>query len=129
MAVVRWTFYDPVDDVTYELDLNPHTGGDPQYRKSLTHESTAAPGGLQLLFEGADEPQQLSWDGAIVEAGHHAALRTWWDKRRQILLTNDLGEQFWIYIKSYEPKRKRSALNPYRRDYSMTAVILNWSWS
>jgi hypothetical protein len=126
--VVRWTFYDPVDLETYTLHLNPREGGNPQHRKRINYQNTSAPGGMTLIFEGQDEVRELTWDGVILEQAHYDALYAWWDKRRQILLTDDLGRQYWIYIISFEPKRVRAAHHPNKHEYSMKALILDWQY-
>lgn len=126
MSVIRWTIHDPVELETYEFHLNPREGGSPQYGKRFTYQNTSAPGGLTLIFEGQDEVQELSWDGVILEQEHYDKLLEWWDKRRQLLLTDDLGREMWIYIQSFQPKRVRSALHPWKHTYSCKAVILSW---
>lgn len=127
MSVVRWTLYDPVELLTYTFHLNPNDGGSPQFAKRINFQNTSAPGGLTLIFEGQDEVQEISWEGTILEQAHYDALRSWWAKRRQLLLTDDLGRQFWVYLQTFAPKRVRAATRPWKHTYSMKAVILDWA--
>lgn len=126
MPVVRWTFYDPILLETWTFDINPNTGGSPSFEKKINYESTTAPDGKTLIYEGTDEVQTIEWSGVILSQGHYETYIDWWQKRRQILLTDDLGRQFWIYIKTFTPKRVRSALYPWKHDYDVRAVILDW---
>lgn len=124
--VVRWTFYDPVDAETYELELNPNSGGSPTYKKTMTYANTSAPNGKTVVFEGQDEARMLEWSGAILTQTHYDKYVEWWEKRRQIQVTDDLGRQFWVYIVSFTPKRGRSYQHPWKHDFDVSAVILDW---
>lgn len=122
----RWLFYDPVEDETYTFEINPNDGGSPQFAKKITDQSTVAPGGKTLLFEGADEVQTLEFSGVILEQTQYDAFRLWWAKRRQIKVTDDLEREYWVYIKTFAPKRERAIHHPWKHSYSVTAVILDW---
>lgn len=124
--VVRWTFEDPVEGETYVFHINPREGGSPSYDKTITEQNTTAPDGKTLLFEGQDQVQTLEWSGAILEQAHYDAYITWWRKRRQIKLTDDLGREYWIYITSFKPSRKRSRERAWRHDFTFSAIILDW---
>lgn len=125
MAVVRWNFYDGVLSTTYTFPINPNAGGSPAYRKRITEETTSAPAAKTLLFEGNDEVQQIEFSGTILDQAHYDTFVTWFKKRRQIRITDDLGRQFWVYIKEFVPTRVRSAGAPYKHTYTCTAVILS----
>lgn len=126
MNVVRWTFYDPTVPVTYTFEINPDTGGSPGYAKTLTSQSTVAPGGKALVFEGADEVPSFEFSGTILTEAHFNAFTEWFDKRRQIQVTDDLGRQHWIYIATFKPVRERAVHHPWKHSYTITAVILDW---
>ena len=127
MPVVRWTLYDPIDLVTYTFAKNPTSGGSPQGKKRINYQNTSAPGGRTLIYEGQDEVMQIPWEGTLLTEAEYNALWTWWDKRRQLRLTDDLGRQFWIYIQSFEPRRVLAATAPWKHTYSIQAVVLDWS--
>jgi hypothetical protein len=124
--VVRWQFFDPVASETYVFALNPNEGGSPSYDKTITQQSTSAPDGKTLLFEGQDQVQTLEWSGAILEQAHHEKYVEWFQKRRQIRVTDDLGRVMWIYITSYKPTRLRTVEKPWRHNFDVSAIILNW---
>lgn len=124
--VVRWTFYDPIEVETYTFEINPNEGGSPSYKKTVGNQSTSAPDGKTLLFEGQDEVQTLQWSGVILTQAHYDKYVEWWQKRRQIRLTDDLGRQYWIYLTSFEPTRRRAATRPWKHDFNATATILDW---
>lgn len=126
MAVVRWKFYDGSTAEEHTFEINPNAGGSLEYEKNLIEQNTCAPGGRTLIFEGADNPPKLEFSGPILTESQHVAFLYWWNKRRQIRITDDLGREYWVYITSYKPVRKRSYLYPWRHDYTMTCTVLSW---
>lgn len=121
----RWTLTDPTDDTSYTFEINPNDGGSPAHKKNFKSQGTTAPAGRTLLFEGADDPQQLQFKGTVLSQAQYEAMVLWWSKRYQITLTDDLGRSFPIYITEFTPERKRSRSHPWRHDYTVTALILD----
>lgn len=126
MARIAWEFYDPVEDETYYLEINPNEGGYPSRSKNIIYESTAAPNGQTLAYEGRETPAAISFSGTILTESHFNALNNWYLKSNQIRLTDDLGRIFWIYIKSFNPQRVRSVSYPWRHTYTIEAIVLDW---
>lgn len=127
MPVVKWRFDDLVTSESYVFDVNPNAGGDPQYKKTIVQQNTVAPNGKTILSEGADAPLTLSWNGTIVDIAQHQVFITWWTKRYQVQLTDDLGRVFMIYIQNYAPTRARSATRAYKNTYQIDAVVVSWT--
>lgn len=123
---VAWNFFDPATLVTYTFTVNPNEGGTPTYKKNLTSTPTAAPGGVTLRFEGADEPLMFSWSGFVLTKEQLDAYIEWFNKRRQIRLTDDLGRVHYIYITKFTPKRERAFHSPWKFSYTCEAVALDW---
>lgn len=126
MAVVRWTFYDPGTDETWQVPLNPSDGGSPGYKRNFTYQNTSAPDGKTLVFEGRADPQTLEFSGTLLTEAHLATFVEWWEKRNQILITDDLFRQFWVVIEEFSPKRKRAIHYPWRHEYTVKATIVDW---
>lgn len=127
MAVVqRWRFDDLVTHETYEFEINPKEGGSPSYKKHINYQNTCAPNGKTLVFEGHDEPQVLTFTGTILTQTLYDAMVTWFSKRHQIKVTDDLGRSFMIYIMSFEPKRERSFHYPWKHSYQVSYIVLDW---
>ena len=125
--VVKWEFYDPIVLETYTFHINPNSGGSPAYRKNIAYQNTSAPDGKVLIFEGKDHPGEMEFSGVILEEAQLTAFQTWWQKRRQVRLTDDLGREYWIYITELETTRRWSLHYPWRHDYSVKATILDWT--
>lgn len=123
-AVVKWSFYDGT--TTYTFEINPSDGGSPSRKKSITYKSTAAPDGKTLIFEGRDQPITVSFSGTLLTQAQYDAFETWFDKRQQVRITDDLGRQYWIYIESFDPKRVRARSHPWKHTYSIEATVLDW---
>lgn len=124
--VVKWKFEDPVELETYIFEISPNDGGSPAYTKNIMSQNTVAPGGKTLLFEGADAVSEMNFSGILLSEEQYDAFATWWAKRRQIKVTDDLGREYWIYITKFEPKRVRARSHPWKHTYSITATILDW---
>lgn len=123
--VVRWTLHDPVLSETWEMQVNPNDGGTPDNGKTVNYSNTAAPDGKTLVYEGRDAVQTLDWTGIILTQEHYDTYIYWFAKRRQLLLTDDLGRETWIYLTKLTPKRKRATGIPWKHDYTVNAIVLD----
>lgn len=124
--VVKWKFDDPVTSASYTFDINPVAGGSPNYTKKFNYTNTAAPNGKVLVFEGQDDVQKIDFNGTILEQAQYDAFVTWWRKRYQIKVTDDLLREFMIVIESFEPTRVRARSHPWKHTYNVKATILDW---
>lgn len=125
--VNRWTFEDPNTLETYTFAINPNEGGSPQYSKKFEYRNTSAPDGKVIVFEGRDDPQTIEFSGTLLTQAQYDAFVTWWDKRYQVKITDDLGREFWIEIESFSPKRERAVHYPYKHSYTIKAIIVDWA--
>ncbi len=124
--VVKWTFHDPSMDETYTFEINPNDDGLPGYRKNFTYLLTSAPGGRVLMTEGREEARQGSFAGVSLSEEQHLEFIHWFEKRNQIEVTDDLHRTFKIVITAYEPKRRWTRSHPYRHDYTVNYVVVDW---
>lgn len=111
---------------TYTFEVNPREGGSPPYSKNINYQSTTAPDGKTLVYEGQDEVQEIEWQGVILSQDQYNNLKYWYDKRHQVKLTDDLNREMYIYIHSFEPTRRRSTNYDWSHEYTMKATILSW---
>ena len=125
--MAKWVFTDPVDSTSYTFDINPNQGGSPSWSKSITYENTSAPDGKTLMFEGRDEVKSLSFSGTILEEEQYDAMIEWFGKRHAIMMTDDLGRTFNIYITGFNPTRERAVHYPWKHSYEVNYTILDWS--
>lgn len=126
MAVVRWVFDDPNTLESWTFAVNPSQGGSPSYDKNLGYQNTSAPDGKVISFEGRDNPQPFEFSGTLFTEDEYNTFVTWWNKRYQIQVTDDLGRTFTIEIKSFRPTRRRAIQHPWKHDYEVSATIVNW---
>lgn len=124
MARVAWTLYDYDTAESYDLAINPASGGSPSYAKSFTVTNTTAPGGKALIFEGQDEVPQISVSGVLLTEDLYNKFVTWWNKRNLLRITDDLGRNFDIYITSFRPERVRSVTHPWRHNYTLDYIVV-----
>lgn len=126
MAVVRWTLFDPVLNTTLTFPMNPNEGSLPQREKNFTMEHTTAPDGKFIAFEGAEAPVNFNFSGTLLDQDGYTFMVTWFNKKYQLRLTDDLGNQYWVYLKRFSPKRKRAVHSPWAFEYDAEGVIINW---
>lgn len=123
--MAKWTFTDTVVPISYTFEINPVDGGIPVFKKNVSTQNTLAPGGKVLLFEGQDQPQTVTWTGTLLTQTQYEAFVTWFQKRHQILVTDDRGVQMWVYITDFAPKRERAIHHQYKMSYTITAIVLD----
>lgn len=126
MPVVRWRFDDPVDLTSYTFAINPNEGGSPGFQKNFQYMTTAAEDGQTLVFEGRDQVQRIQFSGTLFTEAEHDAFVTWFNKRYQVQITDDLGREFSIVIESFIPKRVRARAFPWKHTYEVSAVVVDW---
>ena len=124
MSVVRWTLWDPVLGTTLTFPINPAESFLPHREKEFTLQTTTQ--GKLLAFEGNEKAQEFNFSGTFLDQNSYNFMVNWFNKRYQLRLTDDLGNQFWIYLKSFSPKRKRSSNYKWAFTYDATAVLMDW---
>jgi hypothetical protein len=127
MARIAWVFTDLVTAETYSLPINPNDGGSPSYKKNIVYQNTAAPDGNVLMFEGRDDPKTSSFKGVLLTEDQYNTFVEWFEKRHQIQITDDLGRTFVCYITSFDPTRRRSAIHPWKHEYTCEYTIIDWA--
>lgn len=127
MPVHRWTMWDPESDTTLTFPMNPVEGSLPSFEANITQHPTVAPDGMVLLFEGRDAAQTFPFSGWVLTQTHYQFLVNWFRLKRQVRVTDDLGNQFWLYLTKFTPTRKRSINFDWLIEYDAEAIILDWS--
>lgn len=123
--VLRWTLYDPNTSATVTFGMNPDAGGTPAYRKNITYQPTAAPYGKTLAFQGRDEAQTLDISGTLLTEDAYEFFVAWYEVQNQMLLTDDLGRQFWVLLIEFTATRVRAVHYPWKHTYNAKALIVD----
>lgn len=122
---MRWRFDDPTDNSFYVFEISAREGGSPSYAKQVSSKSTSGPGGAVIIAEGRDQPQDFTFSGTLLTQEHFDAMVTWFSKRHAVLLTDDLGREFRIYLTEFTPTRKRAAQALFKHDYTCKALVVS----
>src|SRR4051794_22423958 len=122
----RFTIYDPTTDTTSTFPINPVEGALPSYERKVSSAATAAPDGQNLIFEGEPDPQTLPFTGSLLYEEHHTFWRELLTVKHQVLLTDDLGNQWWVIFTKFAPKRKNRHSHPWAATFDAEAMILDW---
>lgn len=125
MAHVAWTLTDNSTGVAevYEFPINPSEFKPPGRRANITQESTTAPNGQAIVFQGRDQTRTGTMNGAVIQEQHYTDLKYWFDKWTPLVLTDDLGQSWNIVIQEASWDRLRRAQHPWRHDYSVTFLV------
>jgi hypothetical protein len=83
---------------------------------------TSPQGGL-VTFQGRDNPVRLQFSGIVNSETFYNELRTQLDKYYPLELTDDQGSSWSVIIESYDMERLNRALNLWRYDYNVTALV------
>lgn len=125
---VKWFFTDPVTDSVYTFGVNPNQDQQGPYQKNLQYEAILIPGGLPLLYEGADTPTTMILQGTILAMSQQLAFVEWYQKRYPVYLTDDKGYVRYIYITNLQFTRTPVSLYPWKSVWQMTAYVLTESF-
>lgn len=125
-SVTRWTFEDLTTSETYIFPINPVDATIPSITKTLVYSNTSAPNGKAIAFEGRDEVQKGSFTGKILSEQQYNDFETWANKRHQLIMTDDLGRAYSIYITDISFKRLRRSSNFWLHDYTVNFIIVDW---
>lgn len=126
MALVRWRFDDTTDSTFAVFEVNPNADGSPVRSRTLTAHNTLAVGGKDLIFEGSQDPLQITFSGLILSTTMLDMLTLWFGKRHQIQLTDDLGRVQFVMITKFTPKRVRASKNFWKHSYDCSATVVDW---
>lgn len=120
-----WSIYDPNEDLTYELEINPESMKVSQAR-TLTTTTTAT--GRPIVFEGRRQPKKLTVRGRTKTVFGLEVIRHLSYLKHQLRVTDHNGAVHWVFFNSVEMERElqRSAEWRYMHTYTIEMTILNW---
>ena len=118
---IAWKFFDGVN--VYNLQINPDSASMPVKKRRISHQPTCA--GRIVTYEGRPETQSFNFSGVILSEEQFRLLSSWVRKSKQVQITDDLGKTYWVYFKTFEPKRKRNNSYDWYMDYAISGVVLD----
>ena len=118
---VAWIFTDNLG--SYELEVNPNEASVPTKKRNFAYQATCA--GQQVIYEGRQSPGDFSFSGVILSEEQLTKFEEWFAKRKQIRIADDLDNKYWVYLKSFSPKRVKHREYPFFFEYSASAVTLD----
>lgn len=121
---VPWTFQGYASEDVYEFAINPLDCSIPSLQKNISTQNTAA--GALLFFEGRPTVPSMSFSGTILHEAHYTAMKTWSGTDKQVAVIDDLGRKYWVYIKNFSPTRQYHPEYPWRHEFNVEAVVLDW---
>lgn len=122
-GAVRWQFYDPVEDETWTMPINPDSMTSPLRVRARS--ALHAHGGELVVSDG--DPGAHAWDfgGVIRTKAHHDALIDWATRDRAIDVTDHLERTFRVVVTACEiADRRPTPRTQWRLRYVMRTLIL-----
>lgn len=123
--MARWTIYDPVTTTTWTFAMSPSEGGPAGREKPFSYIATTASDGTPIFYGTQEKPREFAFKGVILTRAERDIFNTWFSKTRQLLLTDDLGESYWVYFDKFAPTRKRVANRELKLEYDMHAYVVD----
>ena len=118
---ISWNFFDGAN--SYDLPVNPDSAKMPSVKKQTTTKATAA--GRQVIYQGKFSVPEFDFSGVILKEDELRSFEEWVDKRKQIRITDDLGMKYWVYFKTFSPKREKNNTYKWYHTYSVSGVLLD----
>lgn len=124
MAKWKITDYSTGSAVEWTFPVNPNVMKPPNRKATFKQETATAPTGGTILFQGRDSTRDISFGGVVNTQTFYNELRAQLDKYNALEITDDQGSTFNIVVKNYTMTRVRRALNQWRYDYEVKAIIV-----
>lgn len=124
MAQWSLTDYSSGTASEYVFPVNPNQFKAPGREATFKNETATSPTGGTILFQGRDGTRKLSFGGAVNSEAFFNSLSTQLDKYNALVLEDDQGSTWNIVVQSYTMVRVRRALNQWRYDYEVSAIIV-----
>ena len=124
--MAKWTITDSStgSDVVWTFPVNPNEFSPPARKGTFKKQSVLSPTGPTVLFQGQDAVPSLKFSGIVNTETFYNELRAELDKWYTLVLTDDQGSYWDVVIESYNFNRKRTALNQWRYDYDVSAIVV-----
>lgn len=120
----RWLLVNYSGGELSTFEINPEAASMPSFKRTLSVQSTVAGG--QVLYEGREEPQKISFSGTLLTETQYNMLDVWSRVKKQVKIVDDLGQGFWVFIESFSPTRERNSQYPWMMTYRIECTILDW---
>ena len=118
---IAWNFFDGVN--SYDLPINPNEAKMPSRRRPVATKATCA--GRQVMYQGRLEVPTIEFSGVLLDETQYRIFKEWFNRRKQIRITDDLGIKYWVYLKSFQPTRVKSNDYDWYHNYSASGVVLD----
>lgn len=123
-GVRRWVLQDPAPSgEQYVFEINPDSATSPHPENVFTTETTTAPDGQVLTWEGAQRAVQWQFRGTLLTQTQHDALERFNALNRRVWLIDNRNRAWVVSVESFEATPRRIPDHPWAHDYTVTAII------
>lgn len=123
MARTAWVWTDNVLSETLEMEINPNAFDAPSRKANILQESTTAPNGQLVIFQGRDQAKTAKLSGAINSESFYNDMLAWTEKWYPLVLADDLGQSWNILVTASTFNRLRRSIHPWRFDYTIDVLV------
>lgn len=120
----HWRFYDLRDaELTWTFPRNPKTWSNVYPPNDFTHDTTTAPDGQALTWQGAARPWPMEFSGWLDTQEEHDALAFWSQLHRRFWLIDHRNRAWLITVESFDPIAQVKPNNPWAHEYTVKTLV------
>ena len=123
--MAQWTLTDNStgSPVVLTFDINPYKFDPPGRQANLATQTTTAPNGQRIMFQGYDKAPTASFTGHTISQSFFTSLNTWKDKGYPLMLTDDQGSTWAVLITGWRWTRLKRT-NQWAYEYTAEVTVL-----
>lgn len=120
----RWTVIDPASGETWVFPYSPSSITTPHAPKVYDFETTTAPNGQVLTWEGAADPVPWELTGYLDTQAFYEALEGYVDTNRRFIIVDHRDRGWVVLFEGFDPSYRKSVGNDWSFDYTLQVLII-----
>lgn len=120
----HWRFWDTTlgDPHGYEMPHNPSAWTSPWKPLWLEHQTTTAPDGAILAWQGSDRAWTWQFSGYLETQEAYEALQFWTELRRRFWLIDHRNQLHYVTFDNFDARARVVPNKPWAHDYTVSVV-------
>ena len=123
---MAWTFFDPLNGDSLQLIIGPidapQIGGVEKQQSQTGMHTVLGDSSEPVIVEMGSQRRQLEFSGSAVNALQHTHLEYWYQKGNEVILMDDLGTEWFVYIIGVEMTRILSQTEQWYFSWTVRAL-------
>ena len=124
MARIAFELYDPLNDYTYSMEVNPNSSNSLGSKSNYNYMAPTASIDGPIISQGMHEVRKLELSGSFLSENQYNQMLLFSARDYPWHLTDDLGREFRVICESFDPKRMKNQVYPWYHEYSWTLIVI-----